>query len=164
MLISLLIIFNALSLVNCFYFIVVQNLEIPIVSYCRKGTLMEVDTNIHSVSLVDCHLRAIRDFSPFNEYFIGEKLALFGQSGTGTQIYIWNLEKWGSNYCLEWMGSKEEIGSSNCGENDILILSRRIRSRPGQVSQKVHNTLCQFFICKLLFRILSLLLPVCHWN
>ncbi|KAG9456636.1 hypothetical protein H6P81_001144 [Aristolochia fimbriata] len=114
-----------------------DNLEIPIVSYRREGSFMEVDTNIHSQASADYHLNAIKEFSPFNEYFIGEKLALFGECGTGTQIYIWNLDKWGSNYTLDWVGPKEGINSPNHCEGDILIRSRRIRTRPGQISREV---------------------------
>ncbi|XP_068653459.1 uncharacterized protein [Aristolochia californica] len=114
-----------------------DNLEIPIVSYRREGSFMEVDTIIHSQTSADYHLKAIKEFSPFNEYFIGEKLALFGESCTGTQIYIWNLDKWGSNYTLEWVGSKQGTNAPNNSQGDILIRSGRIRSRPGQISQEV---------------------------
>ncbi|OVA00682.1 zinc finger protein [Macleaya cordata] len=112
-----------------------DNLEIPIVSYTRHGSIMEVDTSIQSESSADYHLKAIKEFSPFNEFFIGEKLGLFGENGKGTQIYIWNLDKWGSDFSLEWRKSNGRKSSSN--EDDILIRSGRIRSRSGQISQKV---------------------------
>ncbi|XP_022631401.1 MORC family CW-type zinc finger protein 3 isoform X2 [Vigna radiata var. radiata] len=111
-----------------------DNIEIPIVSYCRQGQLMEVDLSMQSEALAKYNLKAIKDFSPFNKYLIGEKAALFG-TGTGTQIYIWNLDEWGSKYCLEWHDGLK--GGSSFHQGDILIQSKRTRSRPGQISQKV---------------------------
>ncbi|OVA00681.1 zinc finger protein [Macleaya cordata] len=112
-----------------------DNLEIPVVTYSRQGSIMEVDRNIQSEASADYHLKAIKDFSPFNEYFIGEKLGLFGENGKGTQIYIWNLDKWGLDFTLEWQKRNGDNNTSN--EDDILIRSRRTRSRQGQISQKV---------------------------
>ncbi|KAJ3692644.1 hypothetical protein LUZ60_011739 [Juncus effusus] len=106
-----------------------SNLEIPVVSYTKKENFMEVDLNIQSECSAEYHLNAIKDFSPFNEYFIGEKLGLFGHANTGTQIYIWNLDKWGENHSLEW--DNEDY------KGDILIRSKRVRSRPGQITQQV---------------------------
>lgn len=114
-----------------------QNVEIPIVSYCKKGNFMEVDTHIHSEEAANCHLKAIKEFSPFNEYSVGQKLGLFDEMGTGTQIYIWNLAKWGSDHSLEWLAGKTSDHSSYQTQGDILVRSKRIRSRPGQISQKV---------------------------
>ncbi|TKY70223.1 MORC family CW-type zinc finger protein 3 [Spatholobus suberectus] len=111
-----------------------DNIEIPIVSYCRQGQRMEVDISMQSETLAKYNLKAIKEFSPFNKYLIGEKAALFG-GGTGTQIYIWNLDEWGSKYCLEWHEGLK--GGSSFHQGDILIRSRRTRSRPGQISQKV---------------------------
>ncbi|XP_042493760.1 MORC family CW-type zinc finger protein 3-like isoform X2 [Macadamia integrifolia] len=112
-----------------------DNLEIPILSYSRRGQVMEIDTTVQSKELADYNLKRIKDFSPFDEYFIGVKSGLFSEKLTGTQIYIWNLDKWGSEYCLEWQTGRK--GNSSCDQGDILIRSRRIRSRPGQISQKV---------------------------
>ncbi|XP_058009038.1 uncharacterized protein LOC110672839 isoform X2 [Hevea brasiliensis] len=112
-----------------------DNLEIPIVSYCRKGQFMEVDTNVQSEALAKYNLKSIKEFSPFDKYLIGEKAALFREKSTGTQIYIWNLDEWGSNYCLDWTAGL--TGGSSFHQGDILIRSRRVRSRPGQMSQKV---------------------------
>ncbi|KAF8406746.1 hypothetical protein HHK36_008838 [Tetracentron sinense] len=109
-----------------------DNLEIPIVSYCRQGQFMEEDTSVQSEALASSNLEAIKNFSPFNKYLIGEK---FHGKDTGTQIYIWNLDEWGSDYCLEWQTGKS--GRSSFHQGDILIRSRRIRSRPGQISRKV---------------------------
>ncbi|RDX61065.1 MORC family CW-type zinc finger protein 3, partial [Mucuna pruriens] len=111
-----------------------DNIEIPIVSYCRQGQRMEVDISMQSQALAKYNLKAIKEFSPFNKYLIGEKAALFG-AGTGTQIYIWDLDEWGSEYCLEWHDGLK--GGSSFHQGDILIRSRRSRSRPGQISQKV---------------------------
>ncbi|XP_043713246.1 MORC family CW-type zinc finger protein 3-like [Telopea speciosissima] len=112
-----------------------DNLEIPIVSYSRRGQVMVINTTVQSKELADYNLKRIKEFSPFDEYFIGVKSGLFSEKGTGTQIYIWNLDKWGLTYCLEWQTGRS--GNSSCDQGDILIRSRRIRSRPGQISQKV---------------------------
>lgn len=106
---------------------------------------MEVDTSIHSEE-ADVHLSAIKEFSPFNEYSIGQKLGLFDRIGTGTQIYIWNLDKWGADYSLEWHTSDTEGHSSCQNHSDILIRSRRIRSRPGQISHKVSPVFFYFIL------------------
>lgn len=91
---------------------------------------MEVDTTVQSEALAKYNLKAIKEFSPFNKYLIGEKAALFHEH-TGTQIYIWNLDEWGSDYSLMW----QEKSSFSLG--DICVRSKRIRSRPGQISTKV---------------------------
>lgn len=64
--------------INFSYF---QNLEIPVVSYCKHDNYMEFDFNIQSEASGEYTLKAIKDFSPFNEYFLGEKLGLFGEAG-----------------------------------------------------------------------------------
>lgn len=97
---------------------------------------MEVDLCIQSEECAASNLNAVKEFSPFNEYFIGEKFGPFGETGTGTQIYIWNLDEWGSNYILEWDNANSS-GNTQQSRGDILIRSRRVRSRPGQISQKV---------------------------
>ncbi|KAK9285281.1 hypothetical protein L1049_024471 [Liquidambar formosana] len=112
-----------------------DNLEIPIISYHRKGQFMEVDTTVQSEALAKNNLKSIKECSPFNKYLIGEKLGLFREKGTGTQIHIWNLDEWGSDYCLEWRTGLS--GGSSFYQGDILIRSGRIRSRPGQITQKV---------------------------
>lgn len=123
--------------------ILLQNIEIPIVSYCRQGQCVEVDTSVQSEALAKYNLKAIKEFSPFDKYLIGEKAALFC-GGTGTQIYIWNLDEWGSKYCLEWHDGLD-CGSS-FHQGDILIRSKRSRSRQGQVSQKVWRLFCFYEI------------------
>ncbi|CDP01756.1 unnamed protein product [Coffea canephora] len=112
-----------------------DNLEIPIVSYHRVGQFMEIDSNVQNEASAKNNLKAIREFSPFNKYLIGEKAGLFSERGTGTQIYIWNLDQWGSDYslCLE----TGMIGGSSFHQGDILIHSKRVRSRPGQMSETV---------------------------
>ncbi|XP_057448890.1 uncharacterized protein LOC130740336 isoform X2 [Lotus japonicus] len=111
-----------------------DNIEIPIVSYRRQGQRMEVDTDVQSEALSKSNLKAIKEYSPFDKYLIGEKTALFS-GGSGTQIYIWNLDRWGSEYCLQWQNGLK--GGSSFHQGDILIRSRRSRSRPGQINQKV---------------------------
>ncbi|KAK8962350.1 hypothetical protein KSP40_PGU007445 [Platanthera guangdongensis] len=112
-----------------------DNIEIPIVSYSKNGRYMELDLTIQSEEYANFNLSAIKEFSPFNEYLLGEQLGLFGKDGTGTQIFIWNLDKWGSDYTLEWVDGKD--AESYNGQGDILIRSRRIRSRLGQISREV---------------------------
>ncbi|KAF6174164.1 hypothetical protein GIB67_033696 [Kingdonia uniflora] len=112
-----------------------DNLEVPIVSYRRQGSVMEVDTTAQSEARANYNLAAIKDFSPFDEYFIGEKLGLFHGKVTGTQIYVWNLEKWGAGYFLEWKSGNN--GNRSMDEGNILIRSRRLRSRPGKISKQV---------------------------
>ncbi|CAM0953977.1 unnamed protein product [Alopecurus aequalis] len=89
------------------------NLEIPVVTYYKKGQYMEVDLNVQSKAAADYNLNAIKEYSPFNEYVIGEKISFFGEK-----------EKTDEN----------PIGHDN---RDILIRSRRVRSRPGQTSRNV---------------------------
>ncbi|CAL5048731.1 unnamed protein product [Urochloa decumbens] len=114
-----------------------DNLEIPMVAYRKEGQYMEVDLSVQSEATAEYNLSAIKEFSSFNEYFIGEKLGLFGEERTGTQIYIWNLDRWGNDYTLEWNSGKSSENPVHNGRGDILIRSRRVRSRPGQTSNKV---------------------------
>lgn len=112
-----------------------QNLEIPVVSYRKIGQYMELDMTVQSEETAKSNLKAIKNFSPFDKYLIGQKAGLFNEKDTGTQIYIWNLEEWGSKCALEWRDAID--GGSSFHQGDILIRSGRIRSRPGQMSQKV---------------------------
>uniref|UniRef100_A0ACD5WTM1 Uncharacterized protein n=2 Tax=Avena sativa TaxID=4498 RepID=A0ACD5WTM1_AVESA len=114
-----------------------DNLEIPVVTYRKEGQYMEVDLRVQSEATAEYNLNAIKEFSPFNEYFIGEKLGLFGEDGTGTQVYIWNLDRWGQDYTLDWNSGRTDENPIDHGRGDILIRSRRVRSRPGQTSTKV---------------------------
>ncbi|TMW96442.1 hypothetical protein EJD97_007354 [Solanum chilense] len=110
-----------------------DNLEIPIVSYYRYGQFMELDKQ--NETLFKHNLKAIKEFSPFDKYFIGQKVGLFSKDGTGTHIYIWNLEEWGPNYSLQWESGI--TGGSSFHQGDILIRSKRVRARPGQMTQMV---------------------------
>ncbi|CAN4083620.1 unnamed protein product [Withania somnifera] len=110
-----------------------DNLEIPIVSYYRYGQFMELDKE--NEALFKHNLKAIKEFSPFDKYFIGQKVGLFSKDGTGTHIYIWNLEEWGSSYCLQWESGI--TGGSSFHQGDILIRTKRVRARPGQMTQMV---------------------------
>ncbi|BAF20010.1 uncharacterized protein [Oryza sativa Japonica Group] len=114
-----------------------DNLEIPVVTYRKEGQYMEVDSSVQSEATAEYNLNAIKEFSPFNEYFIGEKLGIFGEDGTGTQIYIWNLDRWGADYTLDWSSGKPSEDPVHHGRGDILIRSRRVRLRPGQTSNNV---------------------------
>ncbi|CAA0840731.1 Unknown protein [Striga hermonthica] len=112
-----------------------DNLEIPIVSYRRIGQFMEVDKNVQNEDSAKYNLKVIKQFSPFDKYLIGEKVGLFGDNVTGTQIYIWNLDEWGSTYSLQWETGL--TGGSSFHQGGIFIRSRRIRSRPGQMTKTV---------------------------
>lgn len=96
---------------------------------------MELDTSVQDEILAKCNLKTIKNFSPFDKYFIGEKSGLFSDKGTGTQIYIWNLDKWGSDYSLQWDPGMS--GGSSFHQGDILVRSKRIRTRPGQMTRMV---------------------------
>ncbi|RLM55709.1 hypothetical protein C2845_PM10G16370, partial [Panicum miliaceum] len=115
------------------------NVEIPVVTYRKEGQHMELDLSIQSEATAKYHLNTIKNFSPFTKYYLGEKIGLFGEQGTGTQIYIWNLDKWGTNYTLEWHSGKSSENPVRKGRGDILIRSRRVRSRQGQLSNKVKS-------------------------
>ncbi|KAF9624378.1 hypothetical protein IFM89_010545 [Coptis chinensis] len=54
------------------------------------------------------------------------------QIGVGTQIYIWNLDEWGSDYCLDW-----QYGKDTLPEGDIFIRSRRIDDRPSDQPERL---------------------------
>ncbi|WVZ79374.1 hypothetical protein U9M48_026956 [Paspalum notatum var. saurae] len=113
------------------------NVEIPVVTYRKEGQHMELDLSIQSEATAKYHLNAIKEFSPFTEYYLGEKIGIFGKDGSGTQIFIWNLDRWGTDYTLEWHSEKSSENPVHKGLGDILIRSRRARSRQGQLSNKV---------------------------
>lgn len=96
---------------------------------------MEVDTDVQNEDVAKFYLKIIKKYSPFDKYLIGEKVGLFGTNGTGTQIFIWNLDEWGSAYSLQWESGI--AGGSSFHQGGIFIRSRRIRSRPGQMSPLV---------------------------
>ncbi|XP_042005568.1 ATPase MORC2-like [Salvia splendens] len=117
-----------------------DNLEIPIVSYRRVGQSMEVDTDVQNKDAAKLYLKIIKRYSPFDKYLIGEKVGIFGADGTGTQIYIWNLDEWGSDYSLKWEAGF--TGGSSFHRGGIFIRSRRTRCRPGQMSLSVPLDYC----------------------
>ncbi|KAF6169979.1 hypothetical protein GIB67_034371 [Kingdonia uniflora] len=45
-----------------------ENVETSIISYCRQGSLMEVDTTVQTMASTDHHLTAIKELSPFNDF------------------------------------------------------------------------------------------------
>ncbi|PWA84033.1 protein microrchidia 7 [Artemisia annua] len=106
--------------------------EIPVVTYARNGHLMDIDTNIQDEASAKCNLQTIIEFSPFNEYYIGEKIALFDKQRTGTQVYVWNLMQCGLEYSLEWDAGLNG-GRSSFHQGDIFIRSRRTRCRFNEV-------------------------------
>ncbi|XP_057773835.1 uncharacterized protein LOC130993107 isoform X2 [Salvia miltiorrhiza] len=126
-----------------------ENLEIPIVSYRRVGQSMEVDTDVQNEEAAKFYLKIIKKYSPFDKYLIGEKVGIFGANGTGTQIYIWNLDEWGSAYSLQWEAGI--AGGSSFHQGGIFIRSRRIRSRPGQMSSVVPLDYCLKSYLELIF-------------
>ena len=96
---------------------------------------MEVDTDVQNKDAAKLYLKIIKRYSPFDKYLIGEKVGIFGADGTGTQIYIWNLDEWGSDYSLKWEAGF--TGGSSFHQGGIFIRSRRTRCRPGQMSLSV---------------------------
>eukprot|EP00250_Pteridium_aquilinum_P020858 c24966_g1_i2 orf=202-2334(+) len=111
-----------------------EEVEIPIITYRKEGGWMEFDLQVHSQEEAEDRLRAVKEYSPFNEYSIGSRFAAFGD-GTGTVVCIYNLDRWGSNYSLEWEPKATESGYKL--KRDILIRSRRVRSRPNQMTKEV---------------------------
>lgn len=113
-----------------------EDVEIPIITYRKQGGYMDFDLTVHSEAEAEAHMKAIKEYSPFNEYVIGNKFARFKEEGTGTHIYVYNLDMWGSDYSLQW---DDQAGESKNyrKKRDIWIRSRRVRSRPGQMSQEV---------------------------
>lgn len=91
---------------------------------------MEFDEEAQSEEEAKKNLNAIKDHSPFNEFKLGVEFERLSVSGTS--IFVFNLEKWGSEHRLRWTGSGDD-------ENDIVITSKRPRTRPGQTSQKVSS-------------------------
>lgn len=112
-----------------------EEVEIPTVTYKRNQGWMDFDDNIQSQKQAEAHLKAVKDFSPFNEYSIGAKFEAFGDE-TGTTICIYNLDRWGSEYSLKWDPklSSDRDSKQKC---DIVVRSQRVRARPGQLSREV---------------------------
>ncbi|KAF6159612.1 hypothetical protein GIB67_034574 [Kingdonia uniflora] len=120
------------------------NVENPIISYCRQGSLMEVDTTVQTMASIDHYLTTIKELSPFNDFLFGEKFVLFHEKSIGTQIYIWNLDNWSLDYSSEWKTINKDKSSSDVG--DIRIPFRNIRPREGQVYREVllDYSLCSY--------------------
>ncbi|KAK2999230.1 hypothetical protein RJ639_023652, partial [Escallonia herrerae] len=74
-----------------------DNVEIPVVSYCRKGQFMEVDTSVLSETAAKYNMKVIKEFSPFNKYSLacskkevqGHKYT-FGIWMNGDQTFVCN--------------------------------------------------------------------------
>ena len=112
-----------------------QEVEIPVIAYHREGTYMEFDLQINSEEEAKARLEVIKQFSPFNEYKIGATFAAFGE-GSGTTVCVYNLEKWGSDYALQWDPKATEVETKS--RLDITIRSRRVRMRPSQMTKEVN--------------------------
>lgn len=138
-----------------------QEVEIPTVTYKRNQGWMDFDDNIQSQEQAEAHLKAVKDFSPFNEYSIGPKFEGFGDE-TGTTICIYNLDRWGSEYSLKW-DPKLSSDRDSKQKRDIVVRSQRVRARPGQLSRevklfyKILSSVCSFFSPWIYFLKLGLL-------
>ncbi|CAI5457684.1 unnamed protein product [Closterium sp. Yama58-4] len=134
-----------------------QELEIPIVTYRRVvsggvgsaaggggsaagggGSVeWQLDVGVHSEEEAERRKRAIFDFSPLDERKINQEFRKLEQASgssdtppTGTRIYVFNLKRLSrpdAAYELEW----------DDDAHDILIRTRRPRSRPNQLCQDV---------------------------
>ncbi|MCO5602330.1 hypothetical protein L7F22_056460 [Adiantum nelumboides] len=111
-----------------------EEVEIPVITYRKEGGWMEFDLGVHSQGEAEARLKAVKDYSPFNEYSIGSRFAVFGDH-TGTILCVFNLDRWGSNYALEW--DSKAIDSVKRLKSDIWIRSRRVRARPCQMTKSV---------------------------
>lgn len=112
-----------------------EEVEIPIVTYRKEGGWMELDCTVHSQDEAEGRLKAVKAHSPFNEYSIGSKFSVFGE-GTGTTVCIYNLDRWGSDYSLQW-DAKATMEAGHKIKRDITIRSRRVRTRPAQMTKEV---------------------------
>lgn len=100
-----------------------QVLEVPRVTWRRQaGGGVVVDLTVQSALEAEGNLAAICEHSPFDREKIANE---FAKIERGTRIFIYNLEKWGTEYKLDW------------GGDDIRIRRRKVRSRPGQTGDKV---------------------------
>ncbi|KAI5066375.1 hypothetical protein GOP47_0018999 [Adiantum capillus-veneris] len=111
-----------------------EEVEIPVITYRKEGGWMEFDLKAHSQAEAEARLKAVKDYSPFNEYSIGSRFAAFGEH-TGTIVCVFNLDRWGANYALEWDPKGTE--SERRLKRDIWIRSRRVRTRPSQMTKSV---------------------------
>ncbi|CAI5499797.1 unnamed protein product [Closterium sp. Naga37s-1] len=144
-----------------------QELEIPIVTYKRVvsggsgsagagggGTAeWQVDLGVHSEEEAERRKAAIFDFSPLDERRINQEFRKLEQASggsssdsppTGTRIYVLNLKRLSrpdAAYELEWDDTA----------HDILIRTRRPRSRPNQLCQDVSRWVSEVRYMRLLF-------------
>ncbi|CAM6084749.1 unnamed protein product [Calypogeia fissa] len=102
-------------------------LEVPIVTYRKVHGIMEMDLSVQSEAEGQACLEAVKRYSPYGEFEIGSLFEMIGNgdSKNGTHIFIYNLEKWGSDYTLQW------------DTQDIIIRSKRVRTRPGQTRREI---------------------------
>lgn len=95
---------------------------------------MEFDLQVHTQEEAEANLKAVKEYSPFNEYSIGSRFSDF-KLGTGTIVCIYNLDRWGSSHSLEWDPKAAEAGPRV--KRDIWIRSRRVRTRQAQMTKEV---------------------------
>ncbi|XP_057830513.2 uncharacterized protein LOC131041428 isoform X6 [Cryptomeria japonica] len=115
-----------------------KEIDIPIITYRKDGGWRDFDLEVHSESEAEERLKSIMEYLPFNEYTIRSKFARFGENGTGTHIYIYNLAKWGSEYRLAW-DEKCDDETDLKKKRDIWIRSRWVRKRQGQISREAYK-------------------------
>lgn len=111
-----------------------EEVEIPIITYRKEGGWMEFDLQVHTQEEAEANLKAVKEYSPFNEYSIGSRFAAF-EGCTGTIVCIYNLDRWGSSHSLEWDPKAAEAGPRV--KRDIWIRSRRVRTRQAQMTKEV---------------------------
>lgn len=110
---------------------VLQVLEVPIVTYKKFADgRLELDESVCTKQEEEKCKKAVTRHSPFkNDMSIGAQFAKLDKSdGTGTCIFIYNLEQW-EGQCIFNYSMKPKI--------DIQIRSKRVRARAGQISKQV---------------------------
>jgi hypothetical protein len=131
------------------YFVVLQVLEVPIVTYqvSDDGSTLDLDDKHFSRAQEEACKKAVKEHSPFrSDIMIGAQFAKIG--ARGTSIYVYNLEQWEGKCIFDWTnGAEQEDRNKNDGEiADIQIRSKRVRNRPGQTSRKVGDSIQKFSI------------------
>ncbi|BBN19872.1 MORC family CW-type zinc finger protein [Marchantia polymorpha subsp. ruderalis] len=112
-------------------------LEVPIVTYRKVHGIMEMDLSVQTEEQGQACLQAVKTFSPFNEFEIGSFFDKIGEGkGNGTYILIYNLDRWGKEYALQW-DDEDPTKYHTRRDRDITIRSKRVRARPSQTSKEI---------------------------
>ncbi|KAG6550178.1 hypothetical protein Mapa_008136 [Marchantia paleacea] len=112
-------------------------LEVPIVTYRKVHGIMEMDLSVQTEEQGLACLQAVKTFSPFNEFEIGSFFDKIGEGkGNGTYIFIYNLDRWGKEYALQW-DDEDPTKYHTRRDRDITIRSKRVRARPSQTSKEI---------------------------